>query len=465
MNTLIGIDFFVFIIGFIVSTLFLVKRFYKNWPLLLLGIFYIIGTLSSYNIMIKPIHDFNIVIARNFFYHYELVGPLSVLDILILLCLGIATFILLIKPTKILTKEFSIIILRDIIIGVISFSIFLYLKSSMNTEFQTELMWLRGVPYYLIFFILITYSLRQNKNHYNFSYVFITFLIIDVINILSGLYSTFIYQDYVWQRYGMNVSIIDQDDANTIVIFYSLLFLAVSFIRRKDFFSAWEYFLFFLFFILGIINFYKTIYALIFLFLIFLVFFLYSFHLKKRFFILVTFLFVFSLPFLNIFSYFSGSTPIETRLLQLKDFTDYTLELGTEYLFVGIGNGTYYPHSSREEDKGEKKQIDIDEKSGFAKNLQTPFISIIKPAGIIGIFIFTFLSIISILLIFKKFLCINPFLVAFVFFISYKFISGTFILDPSAVFSFSFAKLLLLSLLLRNEVTTQIYSQNRVLER
>lgn len=83
----------IFFIGFLIAALIILYFFYKKYELnrsfAFLLFTYIIFSYSSYNIMVMPIHDFNIPIARTFIYHYKIIGLFSSADIFFLAMLSV----------------------------------------------------------------------------------------------------------------------------------------------------------------------------------------------------------------------------------------------------------------------------------------------------------------------------------------------------------------------------------------
>lgn len=90
MGSLIILDSIVFFITLIIGFLYVWRFNKKNnigYSFLVLMFFYIICSYSSYNIMVKPIHDYNLAIPRTFIFHFKVFGPLVPLDILSVLAL------------------------------------------------------------------------------------------------------------------------------------------------------------------------------------------------------------------------------------------------------------------------------------------------------------------------------------------------------------------------------------------
>lgn len=80
-----SIVFFLFLAIALIYFLIVAKKNGFNIYTIILFSIYIICSYSSYNIMVKPIHDFNIAIPRTGIYHFKVIGPLAPIDIIFLL--------------------------------------------------------------------------------------------------------------------------------------------------------------------------------------------------------------------------------------------------------------------------------------------------------------------------------------------------------------------------------------------
>lgn len=84
-ESLIFYDGVVFLLGVLFALLYLyhISRTLKfNCYTVVLFFLYVIFSYSSYNIMVMPIHDYNVAVARNFIYHYKVLSILSIADVL-----------------------------------------------------------------------------------------------------------------------------------------------------------------------------------------------------------------------------------------------------------------------------------------------------------------------------------------------------------------------------------------------
>ncbi len=455
MSTLIFFDSLVFVVGLIAGGFVLYLQTRRSFFLFLFGLLYLLGTYSSYNIMVKPIHDYNRVIARTFFYHQKVLGPLAVVDLLVLILL--VTCVVLIgvrRPVPFLPKIFRPVLARDLLIAFISLIMFSTLRMETGSSFTRELIAFRGLPAYLLLFLLIG-CFTKNITGYGFTHVFKTFVYLDVINLASGLASALIYRSYVWERYGFKITIIDQDDAYSITIVYALLLVYAVTTGRTVYPSLFYHFALTFFSVLVVINFYKLNFALGFFFLLFTAALSFKARTHKP---LLRFIAIFSvLPLVlygvAYFGFFGNTTPIDTRLGQLTDLLTAMQEHGEAYLFAGLGSGTFYQRTSNTGDGGEIKALDLDRNPNVISSFQVPIFNVFKVAGLLGLTLHLVLSAVSVWVLFKAFPSRGPFTVVALFFISYKIFDSTLFLTPSIFTAFAITKLYLLLRLTHLEPT------------
>lgn len=100
-NVLVIYDSIVFFLGLFLAFAYLYRiavRFHLNFYSVTLFSLYVLCSYSSYNIMVMPIHDYNVAIARNIIYHYKIFGFISIVDIIFitifLLCSHTSLFML-----------------------------------------------------------------------------------------------------------------------------------------------------------------------------------------------------------------------------------------------------------------------------------------------------------------------------------------------------------------------------------
>lgn len=405
MGSLIFADSIVFFISLVVSFLY-VWRFNKNYKLggafLFLMFFYIICSYSSYNIMVKPIHDYNLAIPRTFIFHYKVFGPLAPLDILCVLAL----FIIIIR--KLSSANPAVLSINSTVSTYVKYmviqggffailstvSFFVYIQSGGKGLVTDQLISFRGVLYFIIFIYLFQLCTERIKE-IDFYVIFRFFVIIDFINLVSGFISSIIYKDYVWSRYGMNISIIDQDDVYNFFTIYGVLL--VSFFLTKPLKRKVIYVLSVIIGVLVYANMYKYV------FVVGVIYFFYDFvvnSLKGRVAVLKLGAVAIAAVFLaSTFLMLSTSKSMNTRSGQINDYWEYT---GSKFpaLLIGIGNGGQFYSPTDTDDDGEIKVIDKENNSAsYRKSIQTPFVSFIKvvgPLGVIVLLLFSMYSIIKI---------------------------------------------------------------------
>lgn len=346
---------------------------------------FFLGFNSSYNIMVKQIHDFNILIPRNFIWNFDLLGPLSVYDTLFLavLACNIKFLINQVIENQILrllyTRDLTIIIL-----GTISYILF-------------QGYWLDGGNNYLLTMkglIFFTGSLALTMRYLSCEFRLSSYLFPITLILISGFLSlNFFPDDELWVRYGQVIKIIDQEDAYTISLF-AITLLAVYLIYPKTVKNKKIYILFF--FVLTLQNI-LSIYKTNFVYLLFLLIMIPIVNFSKRVFVkwVLTMYLVFSLSLISINSIASISTSqsIFTRAGQITDYFTYINEHHSMAHFVGLGIGAPYKAMSDTGDLGEVKIIDkessIDPSYKFV--YQIPVLSIYKNSGLFGLITFVIL--------------------------------------------------------------------------
>lgn len=365
---------------------------------------YILFTYSSYNILIKPIHDYNIVIPRTALFHMKTVSIFSIADVIVI---GLAFYFLVdfIRNGKIriyknkLLKLTYIAITKDLIIfviGTIGFILYTFYSSSEMYSFADQFRNARGFFYTFVFIYFLFWFLR-NSLDVKFIDMLSIYITLDIINLLSGFISTLINSKYVWQRYFLNVVILDQDDLY-IVIFYSTIFFTSLYLGKKINFGKLSNLGIYISTLLILLTFSKTFYVYLFLLLSFVVIIL--IRLRKKFLFKFMILFTAIGTFLPLAIFFVQSDAIVTRFAQVNDYYSYisTLKNSEMFYFLGIGNGGYYRESDPElYDEGSKRKIDTEKYSGLRKSIQTPVISITKLSGFLGLFIFLIFGLYSIM--------------------------------------------------------------------
>lgn len=412
------------------------------------GLLYIAGTLSSYNIMVKPVHDYNLVIPRTFLTHGKFVGPLSVLDALMILGLLLAWL----WPGRtrqrnsVVPKEFRLILLKDLALAGLSLLLFLYLMDRTASPLGGELAWYRQIIYLVALFAVVDRFLQRHPP-VDLLQVFVTFMWIDAINLLSGYVSTLVYGDLTWQRYFLNVTIIDQDDV-MIAVMYPLILMCMWVNKSRFQMSRTVIGFSLLISALLFANFYKGSIAYILLFLPFLVVYAWS---KKRNTSRPMTATLAILPvaalFYWIFFVLSSTASLETRANQFSDLTAFMGSTGTAYPVVGIGNGTLYDRNSSDEDEGETKQIDQEENPNKASAMQSPGAQIYKAVGLPGLLLHAAALLLACSRMIRKVIVNHPIAVASGYLICMHFALNFLFLDPTGVVAFLIVKLYLFTTL------------------
>ncbi|WP_321148001.1 hypothetical protein, partial [Serratia marcescens] len=157
-------------------------------------------------------------IARNFVYHYKLLGVFSFADIFFLMTLLVFSAHWMLKRNsgrELFYFNVAPLIKIAVIQGTVIFSISLlgYLLHYVlggESNVRNQFIYARGFIYFFALLLVLYRSVGDIKK-IKFNSLLFLICIIDFINFLSGLVSTYIYTDYVWERYGVKVTIIDQD--------------------------------------------------------------------------------------------------------------------------------------------------------------------------------------------------------------------------------------------------------------
>ncbi|MFS7190378.1 hypothetical protein AB6864_23140 [Serratia proteamaculans] len=326
-------------------------------------------------------------IARTFIFHFKVIGPLAPLDIVFLLSL-IFIGIRKIAQGNLLTFRLDIdtaffikfILIQGVVIVTISTLAFiLHTYGGGKGQLTDQLLYFRGIIYFLVVVYLYQLAIDDFKR-LGFYKLFSLFLVIDVINVISGFISTIIYKDYVWSRYGIHVTIIDQDDVYNFLTVYALL--AITFLFTKPIKRMYIYIsiLGIGFLIFG--NIYKYIFMLAALF------FFYDTIINAMkgkvavFKILIAALSI--VLFTSTIVMLSTSKSINTRSAQIDDYWEYT---GSKFpaSIIGIGHGGQFYSPTETDDDGEVKAI-LKESSlaNYKRNIQTPVVAFIKTIGPLG---------------------------------------------------------------------------------
>lgn len=381
---------------------------------------YIIFSYSSYNLMVMPIHDFNIPVARNFIYHFKVISILSPSDVIILFSVVLmgAAFIFNTawRPSAaaidggVLTLVKTVAVQGGVIFVISTIGYLLYSHAGGVSSLNNQAMYIRGIMYFSVL-VFLFYRCANENNAIGFSTLLLIFCTLDFINFLSGLIGTFIYTDYVWERYGVKVTIIDQDKIYNYFTLYVFILVSVFFAARKRITLTMG--LIVVIAVCMLLNVYKFLFAVAALYLV------YDVIVRtisrtlplKRFLLLLIIGGVLVQPAMKIFT----SKPISTRASQLHDYWEYTGQFIPASIF-GIGYGGFYYSPTGIADKGEMKKIDEDADGNikYKRSIQTPLMTQIKSSGILGVGVmliaaaFAFIRLFSLNVSLSRFSYITP---------------------------------------------------------
>lgn len=347
---------------------------------------------SSYNIMIKPIHDYNRVIPRNFIWNYDVLGPLSMMDVLFV-GLFIINIIDIINSIK-YSRFIRLVYIREFIfifIGILSFFINKGYLLDNGSRFLIEI---KGILYFFTTIILTLKYMKRSIKEVNYIQIFI-------IIILSGFVSTLLFDEkYLWIRYGMRIKIIDQEDAYTVSMFLILYYI---FKKNK---TIIDKILLFILFIQNILCVYKNN-ILIFVFsAIFSLLFYMRKNKKTQLLIVgaVEGLVVIILIMFNKIKELIFSEGIVTRLYQSSDFWLEMKQRGSYAITFGLGIGTPYFSEFNIGDGGEIKAIDKINNvfSQYRFTVQAPILGIFKYIGIAGFILYIIATLVLMIEVIKQ---------------------------------------------------------------
>ncbi|WP_222930410.1 hypothetical protein, partial [Serratia marcescens] len=457
-ESLIFYDGVVFLLGVLFALLYLyhISRTLKfNCYTVVLFFLYVIFSYSSYNIMVMPIHDYNVAVARNFIYHYKVLSILSIADVLFIVLFFVVlalwglkreVFVCVKLLPPIILFLIAIVMIQGGVIALLSTSGFLYYVMHDGVGlFKNQLIYFRGVVCFFVLIYLFCHSLK-GLVLLGFYKVIAIFCFFDLINFTSSLISSCIYYDFLWERYGVKVTIIDQDKIYNYFTLYSLMIFAFVFSRVPN-----KFLVCFATIIIGAamyFNVYKFLFAIAALFILYDIF--VSFRdnkLSKLKVATVILVVITTLPVLiNLYS----SKSMNTRSSQVSDYWEYTGKYFPANI-IGIGYGGLYYSPTGIADKGETKKFDLELLGGhYKRSIQTPLLTQLKNSGLLGLLfmlmiaIFCGIRMISINLKLTE----NVFSSAICFNIIWLVGSGCILLQPYPMPALTFVKLLLLLFLL-----------------
>lgn len=399
LDKALSIDTLIFIFTTLIFIILINKKkvnFYSKLAICLL----FLAFNSSYNIMVKRVHDFNIQIPRNFIWNFDVISSFSLFDLIfiLLMILGIPSILKVIQDDFLVRITF----IRDIsiiIIGTISYVLF-------------EGYWLDGGKNYILTIKGLVYfcgALFLTIKYLNFEFSLKDYLLPISLILFNGLFSLqFFPTQEIWVRYGQRIKILDQEDAYTISLFIiTLLIIYVSFSNIKNNKKIYYTTIFFLiaFFLQNALSIYKTN----FVYYVYVLMIIPFLGITKRQFIkwysLLTIIMIITILGAGIVINISTSQSIMTRSSQIEDYFSYINSQFPGAHLIGSGIGTPYYSVSETNDLGEVKIIDKENSmnSNYKFTFQIPILFIYKYSGILGIILFLLFWIIILLKMFKEF--------------------------------------------------------------
>jgi hypothetical protein len=365
-----------------------------------LFLFYGLLTLFSYNLYIKGVQDYNIPIARNFINKVQLFGPVYIVDLIIILFFLYYCYRFLVgRKKKFKLKKVKIFIYHigyNALIYLFCTTGFLfYILYGEQFDLTAQIRSLRGllvgITSMLIYLNLTNkQEYRENKKIIS---VLSTFLLIDAVNILGQICSAILFSDFVWQRGGRDVILVDQ--ASSLLAASYIPFLIKNKVTgNKLFVFAW------CMLVISFYNYIKT-YILILPF-IFLLYLLLQIKIKKIHFIQLTISMILLGSMSIYIPYILKDKAIAgTRVTQ---FDSYLLHINDNYmaLIAGSGEGGKYPVYTDTDDGGEIKEVDREGNSIYQVEFQAPLLVYFKTSGFIGVILLVLFSVFL-------FACVTPF--------------------------------------------------------
>jgi hypothetical protein len=122
---------------------------------------------------------------------------------------------------------------------------------------------------------------------------------------------------------------------------------------------------------------------------------------------------------------------------------------------VGIGNGTLYTRNHTDEDQGEVKALDLEERGDKASIMQTPGLQIYKATGLPGLVVHAVVFLLSAALLVKKVIVDHPLAVAGGYIILLQFMLNFTFLDPTGMVAFLVGKFFLFMTLARRSISAR----------
>lgn len=457
-DLLIVYDSILFFLGLFLAFAYLyriVVKYNFNLHAVILFALYVLCSYSSYNIMVMPIHDYNIAIARNFIYHYKFFSFVSIVDIVFVTIFFalLAHFFFYSGWSRFRHNEYKLIIflagvviIQGCVISIISTSGFLsHVMQGGLGQVKRQAVYFRGFIYFGVLIYLLFNCIKQLSS-LGFYKVFTFFCVFDLINFISSIAASNIYYDFLWERYGVKVTIIDQDKIYNYFTAYSLMIFAL-FISR----SPQRLTICLATIVIGAVmyfNMYKFLFAFAVLFILYDIIINILNNKLPKLKIAVTFLiFIIALPaMMSLYS----SKSMNTRSSQMIDYWTYTGQYFPASL-IGIGYGGLYYSPSGIGDKGETKKIDLMQlDSHYKRSIQTPLLTQLKNSGLLGVIFMLSIAVVVTVRMIKVNLKLteNIFSNAVCFNIIWLVGSACILLQPYPMPSLTFVKLLSLLFLM-----------------
>lgn len=337
---------------------------------------------SSYNIVIKRVQNYNLVIPRTFIYKFKIIGPISVLDILFLM-LTVAIFSKIIPALK-RYRDVKRYLYRDVAVYIISTVAYVFNKGYWLDGGRSFFAYSKGWMYSIVIITLVaTYCVSQ-----------IDFTIPFFIILINGWLSTLSFSIHdITVRYGNKAAIIDQEDAISISVFLIIYLLMKVIYCSKN--RKRNIIILCVVLVQQVLCVYKTsiVYLALGIFICFCVNIkgirILIFALSPS---LLCGLVILGNRLVSIFT----SMAISTRLIQFTDSLSYMLNKGALAVLFGLGLTTPYYSTASVGDMGERKAIDLQNQYAafWRTNIQTPIISTFKDSGIIGVAIYIIVTLI-----------------------------------------------------------------------
>lgn len=372
---------------------------------------------SSYNIMVKPIHDYNTIILRNFIWRYKLIGPIGITDLIFIIL-----FILLLKDIiKNMQNDrlMRLIYLREFIFIAIGFSSFLINKgySIDSSRFFIEA---KGIIYFFVTLLITIKYIKKDIDKVNYMKIFLLIL-------CTSFLSTLIFDKYyLWIRYGNVIKIIDQEDAYTISLICIYYYMFKYFKNKKVKYAIITC----VFAIQNLLCMYKL--NIVYVITSIIILFVFVLRKTKSVYFLTTIIILASI-FLSMINFekikeIATSTSIETRVYQSMEFMEEMNTRGIYATTFGLGMGTPYYSQANTDDYGEIKAVDK-VYGNYKFVVQTPVIGVLKYVGILGFIVNIILTICILSQLYTKIRinknCISAELISLISIFIFNLITGT----------------------------------------